>query len=198
MLLTGNPAHPLPYYWLSYAEDIKMYGASFSTEIWDANLAGEVSYHQDVYIRKASLYWDKGNYMQAQMSAVRLFADPKYCNGGAAIAAEVGINKVQGSENYELYYDKQAWGYKFTYSSTWLQVLQDLDLKVPITFACSPNGDSSVVGSFTEGADTLGYGLEFTYKNLYLVNVRYTDFLNKARNERVDRDYVSLDLKYTF
>ena len=74
-----------PYYWLSYAEDIKMYGASFSTEIWDANVAGEISYHQDALIRKDSLYWDKGNYVQAQVSTIRVFADPKYCNGGSSV-----------------------------------------------------------------------------------------------------------------
>ncbi len=186
-----------------------MYGTSFSTEMWDANIAGEVSYHQDAYIRTCRygadqgtpatrpFYYEHGNYVQAQVSAIRGFSDPKYCDA-STIAAEVAINRVIALENAALFYDKQAWGYRFTYSSSWLQVLQDLDLKVPLSFSCSPNGDSSVTGSFTEGSDTFGAGLEFTYKNLYLVNIRYTDYLNVLRNERVDRDYVSLDLKYTF
>jgi hypothetical protein len=191
--------------WMGFAEDVKMYGASFSTEVWDANIAGETSYHQGAYIRtvrtgtEASrpFYYEKGNYAQAQVSAVRGFSDPKYCDS-STIAAEVAINRVMALENSVLFYDKQAWGYKFTYSSTWLQVLQDLDLKVPITLAIAPNGDSSVTGSFTEGSDTIGYGLEFTFKNLYLINIRYTDYLNALRNERVDRDYASVDIKYTF
>ncbi len=197
------PTNPLQY-WLDYAEDIKMYGASFSTEAWDANIAGEISYHQGGLIRVGEqtrglteFDYQEGNYYQIQVSTIRGFSSPKYCDS-STIAAEVAWNTVPGLENEDLYYDKTAWSYRFTYTSSWLQVLQDLDLKVPISYTGYPDGWSSVTGWAEEGSDTVGLGLEFTYKNAYLFNIRYTNNVNSVRNERADRDYMTVDLKYTF
>ncbi len=46
-------------------------------------------------------------------------------------------------------------------------VLPGLDLKVPFILKFNPQGISSVTGTFTENADSISLGLDFTFVQKY-------------------------------
>jgi len=176
-------------YFLSYTEDIKLYGVSYSSQIGDANISGEFSYRQDYKFDAAT----KANYWQAQTSvmyanAVRPIADL------ATIIAEIGCNQMIGTPD-----DTFAWRYVIRGSVDWMQVLRDLDIKLNLAFSDSPSGTLPVSAlGFNEGASSGSIGFEFLYKELYKATITYENRFNGVKNVDSDRDTLGITLSYTF
>ena len=187
---------PAKTYHLTYAEDVKLYGASFSSQVGSANVSGEMSYRQGYPIATKS-GTQEGNIIQSQVSWLYSYGSTPFSDQ-LALNGEVAANRVLAYENEDLNAkDKFSWGYSLTINPQWYQILTDLDLAMPFNYKGNPNGNSAN-GIFTEEADSGSVGLEFTYKNVYKINLKYVDYFNSSRNALSDRDYVALDLKYTF
>lgn len=203
-------------YHLEYAKDVKLYGASFSTVLFGANVAGEVSYRHRLPVKVTDpnplnllgFTYREANVIQAQVSGIYVLPR-SFLWDGATFIGEVGFNRVNGLSNDVLFKDptgrisnsndKFAWGYVGKFTFDYHQVLNGVDLQVPITYKGNPRGVSSVPGTFAKGQDSLGVGLDFTYQGLYKFGVAYTAFLNgPEQNPKADRDFVSAYLKYTF
>ncbi|MBI5441412.1 MAG: DUF1302 family protein [Deltaproteobacteria bacterium] len=203
-------------YHLEYAEDVKLYGASFSTVLGGANVAGEVSYRHGLPVvvkdpNPANLLgfaYRKANVIQAQMSGIYILPQT-FLWDTCTFTGEVGFNKVNGIAGDDLFKDntgfpfksndKFGWGYVARFAFDYTQVLSGLDLSVPVTYKGNPKGISSVPGTFAEGQDSLGAGVDFTYRSVYKFGVGYTAFLGgHHKNPKADRDFVSTYLKYTF
>ena len=73
-------------------------------------------------------------------------------------------------------------------------------MDVPLAFGYNPKGKTSyAISGFNEDANSASVGLDFTYLDVYKFGVSYTAFLGDAAdNAKTDRDYVALNLKYTF
>ena len=139
--------------------------------------------------------------VQVQASAISIFRDsPVYDN--LTVTGEIGVNRVVGGrDGKKLWNDRTAWGGTVKAAFDYFQILPNLDLQVPITYNFNPSGTSSVLGTFVEDADRLGVGLDFTYDAVYKLGLGYTAFLNDADKDGAnlaDRDFYSLNLKYTF
>jgi len=189
-------------YNLAYDEDVKLLGASVSGVVGDVNLAGEVSYRQDLSVPVQSpifLDFEKADVFQAQASVFSILTPTSFYDR-MVITGEVGVNTVTGGlDGNTLANDKTAWGGTLKTAFDYWQVMPLLDLNIPITWKFNPNGTSSVQGTFAEKNDSLGLGLEFTYKSVYKIGLGYTFFLFDAdEHPKADRDFFSLNLKYTF
>ena len=205
-----DPTNPmLPFlasiagpYSLKYDEDISLYGASVSGMVGDTNVAFEVSYRQDFSVPVQSLIlldYEKVDVIQAQISTISIMPLTSFYDN-KRVTTEFGINNVvDGLDGKKLYNDRTAWGGVVKAQFDYYQILENLDLQIPITYKFNPDGVSSVQGTFSEDADSLGVSLDFTYKSVYKLGLGYVDFLNDAdKNDKADRDFYSLNLKYTF
>lgn len=193
-------------YHLSYAEDVKLYGFSFGTVIGDTNVGGEVSYRQNlpVAVNDSSnllgFSYKDAEVFQTQVSLVHIFGPgPMSLWDNSTLVGEVGFNRVIGFSDSELNKDKFAWGGTAEVALDYFSVLPNLDLKVPVIYKFNPDGTSSVTETFTENADSISVGLDFTYVQVYQFGFSYTAFIGSASdNVKADRDFVGFNFKYTF
>ncbi len=201
--LVFDPTTVMPYH-LDYSSDINLYGASVSGIIFDTNVAAEVTYRQDFHVPVVApvpfpLGFEPANVIQAQISTITIMPQtPLYSN--MQVTTEFGVNQVvDGLDGQTLLYDRSAWGGVVKAQCDYYQVMTNLDLSVPVTYKFNPNGISSVQGTFSEGADSIGIAFNLTYQAVYKLGLGYTDFLNGPdQNSKADRDFYSLNLKYTF
>ena len=185
----------IPNYFLTYAEDVKLYGFSVSSMVGAANVAGEISYRQDFPVA-LNVGTEKANVVQAQVSVIYILGNAPLCDS-VNIMGEVGYNEIMGLDNDELAKDKFAWGFSLTVTPNWIQILPKLDMSLPMVYGSNPNGNSSYA-SFTEGADKASIGLKLTYNNAYILDLKYSEYFNDKRNAISDRDNLTATLKYTF
>jgi uncharacterized protein DUF1302 len=194
-------------YFLSYAEDIKLYGFSIGTEIADINFGIDVSYRQDFPVtvhdamQPLGFSYREADILQTQMSWMYIAGPgPMSLWRNATFMGEVGFNSVSGIDDSELEKDDFAWGGTvqmiFSYFSV---MLPKLDLNVPVSYKFNPDGTSPVIGTFSEGADSVSLGLDFTYNVLYKFGLKYTAFIGSASdNNKTDRDFIGFNFTYTF
>jgi hypothetical protein len=184
-------------YHLTFAEDVKLYGVSFSSMIGDVNVSGELSYRQGLLAAVGSPFVNTdADVLQGQVSWSWLGKCPLM--DAISFSGELGFSDVvdTGEDEDLLYLDGWAWGYNLSVTPRWYQVLAGLDMNLPISYQGRPNG-SATTQVFTEKDDRIGLGLDFFYKSVYTLSLRYVDFLN-GENSRSDRDYVSVTIKSAF
>jgi hypothetical protein len=194
-------------YFLSYAEDVKLYGVSFSGIIGDTNVAGEVSYRDNFPVMVADannileISYEDAQVLQAQVSFIHIFS-PLFAPfwDQTTLLGEVGMNQVYGTGGADLVNDRFAWGGAVEVDLDFYNfLLPRLDMKIPLIFEFFPSGTSSVLGTFSEDANKFGVGLNFTYRGVYEFGVGYTAFLGDADDNPIsDRDFLSCYVSYTF
>ena len=192
-------------YFFKYQENIHLLGASFSTALGDANVAGEVSYRMGAPVQIAvpitqspfQFKYEEANFLQAQVSTIYVAgASPVWNN--LTIFAEVGCNQVQAKTNEELWWDKFAWGFTTKAAFDYFQIAKGLDLQIPVTYKANFH-NSPVNGTFLDRADSANVSADFTYRSVYKASVGYTAFVGgSGDNTKNDRDFLSANLKYTF
>ena len=114
--------------------------------------------------------------------------------------AEVATLRAIGQSNEDLRYDASAWGYFLRAQAAYNNVLQGLDLDVPITFQHSARGNFRGASAYyVENAKAASIGLQGTYLNNFIASVIYTLYFDGGRdNLLADRDNVALNIKYSF
>lgn len=189
-------------YYLDYQENIKLYGASFSTQVGPTNVSGEVSYRDDYLVpvndpaEPLGYSYEPFDVVQFLASAIHMFGPISFVDN-TTLMFEVGMNNVIDSEN--LYKDSTAWGSTTSLTCSFYQIFPQIDLDVPISFKHRPNGVSSLPGTFTEEQHQLSVGTDFLYRQKYRIGLKYTAFLGDVEDDPLsDRDYLSFNFKYTF
>jgi hypothetical protein len=180
-------------YFTSYTEDIKLYGASFSSLIGDVNVSGEFSYRQDYGFDPTTT----DDYWQAQTSWIYTtsfmpFSDAITTIGEIACAQMSGLND---DELDLLEMDDFAWRYVLQVGFDWYEVLPKLDTSLVLNYGDQPNGTNALG---TEGVGSVSAGLSFIYKQVYEFDITYEERLDRKDNPDSDRDTLSLTLSYTF
>ena len=197
----------LSSYYLEYAENVRLVGFSFSTILGDTNVAGEVSYRYDMPIAFATkpgqisilgMRYKRSDYYQAQISTISILPQ-FFLYDRASLITEIGMNHILDGDTLVEGYNHTAYGGVFKLSCDYYQLIQNLDLTVPITFSWNPKGTSPILGTFAEKSDKIGISFDFTYDSVYKVSLGYTNFLHDPnKNPKSDRDNVYVNLKYTF
>ena len=201
-LPTFNPDVANGRYFITYGEDVKLYGFSVSSQVGPANVSGELSYRQDFPVATTDPVDSikEADYWQAQVSWLYYTPIvPGIDNFG--FLGEVGCNHVQDFTDEDLSAQdkhKFSWGFTAVLKAEWYQILPDLDLAVPIAYKGNPEGNSVNTLTFDEKNDSGSIGLEFTYKNTTKATFKYVNYFDSIDNSYSDRDYVTFDIKYTF
>jgi len=220
----GFPAVMPTSYSVDYLEDIKLTGASFTTRLGDTNVAGEVSYKQNVPMLVGTplgAMTSRGDATQAQLSFIQSIGPTPIADSMALMGevVDVYVNRVKslsvaalgGASFDQLANDettlrtRNAWGYQFGATLTYNNVFDGWDLDVPLTFGQLVKGVPAVAGSIGaytgQGDMRLGIGANFKYLNNLQLGLSYNAFLGSPDprlRPLADRDYWALSAKYSF
>jgi hypothetical protein len=205
-----------------YPENIKVLGASFSTEIGSANVAGEIHVRRNTPLSSRALVvpagtspdnhdnplYAVGNSVHAQLSVIYVLTPSALWEAGS-ISAEIGALRrtsvTKNAGNLDPARDRNAWGFSLRFAPQYFQVLPSVDLTVPVALSYNPKGRTPVPGVFSgHHAGTLSIGFNTEYRKIWNANLQYTTFfggkakLPVADQPLADRRFVSLSIQRTF
>ncbi|WP_439865358.1 DUF1302 domain-containing protein [Pseudomonas antarctica] len=196
--LTGQ----LGEYQLVYAEGIRAFGASFSTSVGDANVAGEVSVRRNTPLVSVSqanpaglgdndshALYAVGNSLHAQLSSLYSFNS----NGiwdSASLAGEVAWHRrtsiTKNAAALDPNSERDAWGLRLSFTPNFFQVYPGVDLSVPLGLGYNPKGRSSVISKFNNGVGDRGgdvsIGLQLEYLQTWKAGLNYTRYIGGSDN----------------
>ena len=191
-------------YQLAYAEDIKAYGTSFSTQIGDANVAGEFSVRRNTPLvsdptivgvtvpagttgdNNSNPMYAVGNSEHAQLSTIYI-VPPSFLWASANFLGEIAwnrrVNVTKNPNAVAANSSRDAWAMRAIFEPTWFQVASGLDLSAPVGLGYSAHGNSSVVGAFNPGGKNggdLSLGLKGVYQQNWRVSLNFTHYFGSA------------------
>jgi hypothetical protein len=207
-------------YYLVYPENVQLIGASFSTQVGDVSLGGEMSARFNTPLvstpqvvlpgMKADNDDDPlyavGNTLHANLSTIYALRTTPFWQGGN-IFAEVGWNYLMETTNNSAALDptrdRHAFGFRGVFEPAYYQVLSGLDLTVPIGLGYNPKGKSSVDPIFNGGGADKGgdwnVGIKVTYLQTWYAGLTYTSYFGDEETQKLaDRDFISFYIQRTF
>lgn len=202
---------PTLQYQQKYFGGINLTGASFSTQLAGANVAGEISYKDGVPMLvdvAGSPTASRGKALQAQLSAIyaigpTFLANSQSLLGEIAYLHVLGVDSVMGFD--KLSNTRNSAAFQVGWSLTYNNVFDGWDLTVPLTYAQQFSGNAAVAGAFGTlmgyGDKRASVGLTFKYLNNLELNLTYAAFIGGAsiaNRPLSDRDYVAFNAKYSF
>ncbi|GGF47031.1 hypothetical protein GCM10011611_61820 [Aliidongia dinghuensis] len=96
---------------------------------------------------------------------------------------------------------KFSWGYRLRLQADYLAAIGPVNLRPEISFAHDINGISPGPGpgNFIAGRKAVELGLQATYQNRWAAEISYTNYFGgKGQDLLTDRDFVALNVKYSF
>ncbi|NQD94553.1 DUF1302 family protein, partial [Pseudomonas sp. CrR25] len=215
-------------YYAEYLEKRDLYGLSFNTTLsgdgWlgGLSLAGELSYRPNApialglgeYLPDALLgnlaglavgsrldgYREKDMY-QASLVGIYSFNNLLGANT-ANLFAEVVGSRVQGLESDVDYYGatSSAWGAQASLSLTYNNVFNLINLVPSLSYQYGINGVApQLTNGLIEEAKSYSLGVDAIYQEALTFGVKYVGYSGAGlANKRSDRDYLSLNVKYSF
>ncbi|MEZ5571009.1 MAG: DUF1302 family protein [Halioglobus sp.] len=199
-----SPAYQLNYnglipesYTIVYFEDIQGYAASFTTVLLDTNVQGEISYKTDVPVVLAN-----GDPVQGDLAAYQLggsyVLEPTALWDDANLTFELAGAYVTSEDSADLLYDDHATVVNLRLELAYLNVLQGLDLKVPVFFRRGLDGNI-LESEMVEDSSAFNITLQFVYLNNFTTSLGYSNFFDGGENTYInDRDNVSINFSYSF
>src|SRR5581483_10932348 len=172
-------------YFLVFPENISAIGASFSTGVGDANVAGEVHLRRNNPLNSTALLlapgstadnhnnplYAVGNTVHAQVSTI--YQLPKtWLWPTAALSAEIGgVRRTSVSKNeaaLDPTRDRTAWGFVVRLAPTYFSVRPNLDVDVPLTLSYNPKGKSPVAAFSGDKTGAFSLGATATYQKVWI------------------------------
>lgn len=214
-------------YALVFPENVRALGTSFSTTLLDANVAGEVSFRFNAPLVSSAAQvlsgadnsgnplYAVGRTAHAQMSVIQSL-QPTPLWRAANFVGEVAWNRRLSISRNAATLDpnttRDAWGFRFVLEPSYFQVLDGMDITVPIGLGYNPGGRSSAVQGFNGGtthAGDLSIGVNGTYLNVWKLSLSYTHYFGGANSllsptntftygqSLKDRDFIAFSLSRT-
>jgi hypothetical protein len=213
-------------YTLVYPRDIAIYGASASTNLGSANVAGEISGRTNqpldsgggdsggpINIQTAAnpgnassdpLY-ATGDTLNAQFSWIDVTPGIPLDPGGVTFEGEVGFTHVLTVTRNR---DMLTQGRQATAGTTSFEiipayndVIPNLDLTFPIGIGYNFLGRSEIDSTQNHGTGDFNVGVSGTYNEVWTASLVYYDYLGHANtnlNPLADRGYVEFNVQRTF
>ncbi len=209
----------------AYHEGIQAYGASFSTNVGDAAIAGEVSYRRNAALvslsQPATAGFDNadnpgyavGSSAHANLNVFYTLPRTSIWDGGSLLA-EIAFNRRLGIDKRPVALDpntsRDATALRVVFSPQFLNVYPGLDLSTPVGVGYGVSGKSSVVSGFSvlHGGD-VSIGLNATYEQVWDMRLNYVHYLGTPGPSSIngsstflqplkDRNFVSLSVQRAF
>ena len=215
------PVLGLGAYRVVFPENIEVLGMSVGSQIGDVNVSGEAHMRWNMPLQSDPMamavigpmvannshhpLYATGDTGHAQISTVYIMG-PSCLWQGATSLAEVGVERVMDyrKNRAALNPDKtrDAWGFRTVFEANYYQVLNGLDLIIPLGLGYNPKGKSSVQAKFNGGANEGGdfsVGITGIYRNAWKASLNYTNFFGSGSTQAVtDRDFVTFSIQRTF
>jgi hypothetical protein len=205
-------------YRLAFHPDIQLLGASAATSVGATVLAGEAHVRLGTPLasspqtvpsgvevdRGDQALYAIGDTLHGQLSALHVFA-PSRLWASAALAAEVGFQRrlrfVRNAAAFDPNRRAQAWGLRVLFTPSYLQLLPNLDLSVPLALAFNPSGRSPIAG-FNGGAHRGGnasLAVNAEYRKVWQGSLQLSFFFGERTFQpRRDRAFLSLSMQRSF
>ena len=209
-------------YNLAYPRDIWIEGASISTTVGPANVAGEVSSRQHMNLVDALGFitsatpananstplYPVGNTLAGQVSAIYVSPGIPLDPGGVTVDGEVGFNhvlKVTANQNtISAGRSATAADMEIVATPNYYDVLPNLSLGFPVGLTYNLYGRSMIDTTENHGTGSINFGVTATYKVAWIASFTFNDYLG-APNPALagepsiaDRNYVLFDLQHSF
>ena len=183
-------------YSLVFPEDIKAYGASFSTTIGEANVAGEISTRRNTPLTSdpvlgfnpanGALYdnnhnpnYAVGNSVHAQISGIYLLKGTPLWQGGDILAEVAWHRRTSVTKNpaaIDPNTTRNASALRILFEPQYFQVYPGVDLTVPVGLGYNLHGNSPLDPKFNGGTKHGGdfsVGATFDYRKQITFGVNY-------------------------
>ena len=184
-------------YTIRYFEDIQGYAASFTTVLWNTNVQGEVAYKTDMPVVDGRGNPVEGDIASYQMGGSYVF-EPNVLWDDANLAFELAGAYVDSHDSSELFYDDHGTVLNLRMEMAYLNILQGVDLKVPIFFKRGLDGNI-LESEMVEDASFASIEFQFIYLNNFTAKLGYANWFDGGENTTInDRDNVSLNFSYSF
>lgn len=180
-----------------YAENIRTVGFSFSTLVGETNVAGELSFRDDMplvasgntVILPASFGADggddaafpKGRTMHVNLSAISVLAATPFWDG-ASFIGEFAYNRrlsvTDNKDQLDPEATRDAGALQFIFTPEYFQVAPGLDLQVPIGVSYGMFGRSSVNGALfpANHGGNVSLGLKAEYQKTWQASLGFTHY----------------------
>lgn len=195
----GAPGQRVGNFALAYHEGTRAYGASVSTTVGAANVGIEGSVRDNAALVNPGMFvfdpstdnrgnsaYPVGRTAHLNASAVVLLTPTALWQGGTLLA-EIAWNRLLSVTHSPQTLDpnatRDALGFRMIFSPTYYQVLDGLDVSVPVGIGYNPKGRSSAVSLFNGGVDKGGdfsIGVSGDYQKKFTFGLTYTTYLGKA------------------
>ena len=133
-------------------------------------------------------------------SDLRLEGPGTYTSGNEAQSEPDGVHAGKAAEPSSAFADADSWGYRAVAKLDFNNAIGSVTLSPRIAWAQDVNGNTpGPGGSFVEGRKAITFGLGADYLSTWSADLSYTDFFGAGRYNLVnDRDFVALNIKYSF
>jgi hypothetical protein len=233
-LYVNVAAAPTPTWQNIYAEGVKTYGASASGVLLGANVALEVSERRNTPLVDDPVFFPAaasssnplfavGNTAHFNLSSLYVMPTNSVFEGGVWLA-ELGWNRAlsctANCSNIDPNTTRDASSMRVIFAPDYYQVLNGLDISVPVGLGYGLSGRSRSVFKFNGGVEhggDLSIGVNGTYQQVWKGGINYVHYLGKATpflvsnpatgtalptlsygQSLADRDNISLYIKRSF
>ncbi len=177
-----------------YAEDVKLYGLSFSRLVGSVSVSAEVSRREDTALAGNA----RGDTWHALVNAIAYIGKTPLFDS-APLTAEltyVNLDDVSGETRAQfdaMHEDRgctlgtqggcvsdDAWGMNVAFTPTWFQVFPGIDLTMPINYGIGLKGNSPAALGVAEDAGAWSVGLGLDVYSQYKINLTYSDYFGEG------------------
>ncbi|AYH43534.1 DUF1302 family protein [Azoarcus sp. DN11] len=187
---------------LGYADDVELYGVSFSKLIGTTSFGAEVSYRKNTGLSSAvrrATEGARGDTWHWLVNAVTYFGrNPLWSS--ASLSAEINgsvLDKVTSGEGlfnregsavcpgdrFDACITRSETAMNIKIEPLWYQVMPGVDLKMPISFGVGLDGNGAQSsGGNRQGKGSYSIGLTAEVQNKYTFTLAYIDYLCRFRD----------------
>lgn len=184
-------------YVMVYAEDIRAVGASFSTLLGETNVAGELSFRDNMPLVGSGITmilpgdttadggddaaFPKGRTMHLNLSAISVLGGSALWDGATFIGEFAYNRRLKVTDNahqLDRLATRSASAIQLVFTPEYFQVAPGLDLQVPIGLSYGLSGRSSVNGVLfpSEGGGNFSIGVKADYQRTWQAGLNYTRY----------------------
>lgn len=211
-------------YVLAYAEDIKAYGASATATLGGVNFAAEASVRDNMPLANPGVMtsnaadnrgnpaYPVGKTAHAQVSMVGVFGPTPFWRSSSLLAELAWNRRLSVTRNpgaLDPSADRDAAAMRLLFTANYFQVLDGLDISVPIGLGYGISGNSSVTGWAAKTGD-VSIGLNGVYRQAWRFGANYTHYIGPAgayfnsantlnyKQPLKDRNFISFNIQRSF
>lgn len=133
-------------------------------------------------------------------SDLRLESSGTYVTGNPRQAAAGGVHEGKSAESSDAFADATSWGYRLVAKMDFNDAIGAVTLSPRVAWSHDVSGNTpGPGGSFIEDRKAVTYGIGASYQSTWSADLSYTDYFGASRyNLLNDRDFVALNIKYSF